>query len=98
MKREKNATYSPFPKVRAAQKDNERWLLRRIKSVNRTGALYNPTCLLTTPGFNALDRLEARGLVKFRKYIFISGYIATALVGKVRLALCHRGQSLLVRS
>lgn len=63
--------------IQKAKRDNERKLLLRIKQLNRRGEEYRPY-LASIAGFNALDRLQEKGLVRFARVGWCGGYIATA--------------------
>lgn len=70
--------YSHFPKTREAQMAMEKRVLDHVKSLNREGRLYKPL-LPGMPWWNAMDRLEAKGLLRFYKTRSVygpSGYIA----------------------
>jgi len=70
--------YSPFPKTRKQQIENERRLLTRIKQVNRQGKPWTTLFVFNVSTYNALDRLEAKALVRFakRRKDWSSGYVA----------------------
>jgi hypothetical protein len=77
------------PRIRAAQKENERFVIRQIK---RAGGRWEPLNGLTSMAtYNAIKRLEAAGRIRWvsRKY-FSSGY---ELVPTAAIATRRRGSS-----
>jgi len=72
--------YSNFPKTRAAQKAMEKRVLSYIKTLNRRGEFYTPM-LPSVAWWNALDRLRAKGLIRYFKprngFPYPRGYVST---------------------
>lgn len=56
--------YSTSPKIREAQLRREKDVLDNIKTLNRNGMLYSPV-LPSVAWWHAMDRLEAKGLIRY---------------------------------
>lgn len=67
--------------IKQAQRDNERKLLNLIKTVNREGHRFRPVTM-SAAWWNALDRLQTKGLVRFsrsRTVRWSAGYVAVSV-------------------
>lgn len=71
--------YSNFPKVREAQKRNERKALLWVRETNRRGECLDPH-ILSNATWAALARLEEKGLIVFfrsrSRFGYPRGYVA----------------------
>jgi hypothetical protein len=75
-----------MPRVRAgyrrivkAQQRHERNVRNAITFANRNGRLWRWNAPLSVPEHNAVDRLEAKGEIIYRKRRFIGGYALTSI-------------------
>jgi hypothetical protein len=73
-----------YEKIRKAMLDNERKVLTRIKQANREGNVYLMSFLNSKSNWNALGRLQDKGLVKYKKQRLYGGYVATATARLVK--------------
>ncbi len=67
--------------IKQAQRENERRLLNLIETVNREGHRFWPTTL-SPAWWNALDRLQTKGLVRYsrsRTRRWSIGYVAVGV-------------------
>lgn len=62
-----------YQKIQQAQKEMERFVLSVVREANKEGRLWNYR-VPSIPLMNAIDRLEARGQIKYRKRTLIGGY------------------------
>jgi hypothetical protein len=65
-------------KIKAAQRENERWVLRFIRSAVKQERRWVPEVFAGMAMHNAVTRLVARGVIRYvrtrAKYGFNSGY------------------------
>lgn len=69
-------------RIKAAMRQNERELLTSIKRYNRNGQAWSNGVAyftMSTAWWNALKRLEAKGLVEYKKFKYCRGYWATSI-------------------
>lgn len=68
---------STYTKIKAAQRENERTILRLVKDAEKKGKLYQFPFLASHSWYNAMERLVEKGRIRFvraRSAVGRSGY------------------------
>lgn len=57
-----------YARIQAGKREREKTMLWCIKHDNKNGKGFDATGLMSSASRNAMDRLEAKGRIKYRKF------------------------------